>query len=167
MWEECEWKETYMREKRMYHGQWPWHIVWKNKPFSTKWAVKQQFNIRVTEAAHKSLTGTRKFFLVPCTCLIGRGFCSDQNQKIKVLKRVANRWRAVVLSFEAGVNKSLIRDRNPSHNGWWVWRPYENPLYCLVRRNMVLRVSVCRVPMVVYPENFITKNLIVEKWRNI
>jgi hypothetical protein len=25
MWEECEWKETYIREKRMYHGQWPWH----------------------------------------------------------------------------------------------------------------------------------------------
>jgi hypothetical protein len=31
MWEECEWKETYMREKRMYHGRWPCQYIYSNK----------------------------------------------------------------------------------------------------------------------------------------
>jgi hypothetical protein len=59
---------------------------------------------------------------------IGRGFCSGQNQKAKVLKIVANRWRVAVLSSKAGVHKSLIRDRNPPHNRGG---GYEDPMKIL------------------------------------
>jgi hypothetical protein len=76
--------------------------------------------------------------------------CSGQNQNAKVLKIVANSQRSVVLSSKAATRSSLISDRNPNHKVEGVFRAYEISLYCLLGRNGVLRVSACRISIVVY-----------------
>src|SRR5271168_5400301 len=77
-------------------------------------------------------------------------FYSGENQSPKVLKIDSDRWRAVVLNSKARAHKSLITERKPDHNVGGYVRPMTLALYCLTRRRIVLSVSICRVPMVVY-----------------
>jgi hypothetical protein len=81
---------------------------------------------------------------------IRRDFCSGQIQKANILKTVAGSLGSVVLSSEVGAHRSLIQNRNSDHKEEGTSRTCEIPLQRLTRPIMVLRVSVCRVSMVVY-----------------
>ena len=94
---------------------------------------------------------------------IRRGFCSGQNQKAKVLKIATNSYRSLVLSSKAAAHNSLIRDRKPNHKGEGVCVAYEISLYCLAHQNGVLRVSVCRVSIVVYIPKVSGQNTVLLK----
>ena len=78
------------------------------------------------------------------------GFCSDQNQKAKVLKIAINSYRLLILNSKFRAHKSIISDRKPDHKVERVSIIYEISLYCLIRPIIVLSVSICRVSMVVY-----------------
>jgi hypothetical protein len=79
-----------------------------------------------------------------------RDFCDSQTQSAKVLKTVPNNWGSVVLSSKARAHTGLIRKRKPNHKVDRIYKTYEAPLYRLIRPEMVLSVSVCRISMVVY-----------------
>jgi hypothetical protein len=79
-----------------------------------------------------------------------RDFCDSQTQIAKVLKIAANNWGSVVLSSKARAHTGLIRRRKPSRKVDGVYKTYEAPLYWLIRPEMVLSVSVCRISMAVY-----------------
>jgi hypothetical protein len=79
-----------------------------------------------------------------------RDFCDGQTQIAKVLKIAGNNWGSVVLSSKARAHAGLISGRKPSHKVDGVYKTYEVPLYWLIRPEMFLSVSVCRISMAVY-----------------
>jgi hypothetical protein len=73
MWEECEWKETYIREKRMYHGQWPWHLPPSSKQLTyirkQKWK-KTNVTLEKNINAMKRKVVSRNMYVQGISCTV-------------------------------------------------------------------------------------------------